>query len=244
MRSGTGFEHRLTLAAPVLTAVALLVLALASFSSSAAGDSAPATTSALLPAPPGATKAQTANLYVLAGNPAPTRIHAFTAAATGRLTITSPEGIAAPTSASGICTQDNPNQVSCTPGSILAIVGDLQAGADVVTADPALTVRIGTSLAGPDSPMIGGGGRDLIVGGAEDDLIEGGRGPDTLRGNGGTDVIRGAGGDDKLNGGGSPDALYGGNGADKLNGAGGRDLCVGGPARDRGRSCSVSKTIP
>ena len=243
MRSGTGIDHRLTLAAALL-AVGLLA-AFASPGAAADGTPPPATTSALAPVPAGgASKAQTTSLFVLTGSAAPTRIHAFTAADTGRLTLTSPEGISAPSSPSGACKQDNPNQVSCAPGAIAAIVGDLQAGADHVTTDPALTVAIGIRLSGPDSPLVGGDGPDLIVAGDADDLIDARRGADSVRGNGGTDLIRGGGGDDGLNGGGSPDALYGGGGADKLNGAAGRDLCVGGPARDRGRSCSVSKTIP
>ena len=248
MRFGTGIDRRLSLMAVAWTALALLVLAAPR--GDAAGPEAggsPATTTAIEPLAAtnqGAAKAQTASLFVLTGSTAPTRLHAFTAADTGRLTLTSPEGIAAPSSAAAICKQDNSTQVSCNAGAVVAIVGDLQAGADTVTTDPALTVAIGIRIAGPDRPLVGGGGRDRLLGAAANDLIEGGPGPDSLQGNGGTDILRGGGGDDGVNGGGSPDALYGGSGADRLNGAPGRDLCVGGPAKDRGRSCDVSKTIP
>ena len=248
MRPGTGIDPRPALAAFIAAATVLLALALSAPRSTAAdqgGGEGPGTTSELQPLDGrGATAAQTANLFVLSGSPAPTRIHVFIAADTGRLTLTSPEGIAAPGSPPGACKQDNSTQVSCNPGVVAAIVGDLQAGADHVTADPALTVGIGIRIAGPDRPLIGAGGADLVVGGAADDLVDAGPGPDSVRGNGGTDVLRGGGGEDGINGGGSPDGIYGGGGKDKLNGGAGRDLCVGGGGRDRGRSCTVSKAIP
>jgi Ca2+-binding RTX toxin-like protein len=193
--------------------------------------------------PEGASASAAITVFTIDGTPFPTRIDAFIGDS-GRLTLVSPEGITAPSSPSGICTQDSTTQVSCNPGAIGAIAGDLEGGSDTFTADPALTVAVGMEAAGVDNPLIGGGGRDRIIGGAASDLIHGGPNADSIEGNGATDVLRGEAGRDDLSGGASPDALFGGAGPDKLNGGGGRDLCSGGGGVDAGKSCNVRKGIP
>ena len=193
--------------------------------------------------PEGASASAAITVFTVDGTPFPTRIDVFIGDS-GRLTLVSPEGITAPTSPTGICTQDTPTQVSCNPGVIGAIAGDLEGGSDTFTADPTLTVAIGMEAAGVDNPLLGSGGRDRIIGGAASDLIHGGPNADSIEGNGGTDVLRGEAGRDDLSGGAAPDALFGGAGPDKLNGGAGRDLCSGGGGVDAAKSCTVRKNIP
>ena len=222
---------------------ALLAFVVIVFAPSAAAASKAATTTSLEPARPGASAAATVNYFTITGTAFPTRINAYMDLS-GRLTLVSPEGITAPSAPAGVCTQDSPTQVSCAPGSVSAIKGDLGGGADSFTTDPALAIAIGLALPGPDSALLGGGGRDRLIGAAEGDLIEGGPGPDSLDGSGSDDILRGGAGRDGLNGGAGPDVLYGDSGADKLNGGGGANLCVGGLGTDVARSCLQSKGIP
>ncbi|MGZ5330213.1 MAG: calcium-binding protein [Solirubrobacterales bacterium] len=191
----------------------------------------------------GAVAAESLTVFTIAGTPAPGRINAF-AGPSGRLTLVSPEGIVEPDGPSTQCIQDSATQVSCEPGYVDVIAGDLLGGADVFTAAPSLATGIGIDLVGPDRPLSGGPGRDQINGGSGADLLEGGAGPDVLFGAGLTDVLRGGAGKDELRGGGAPDALLGGGGNDRLDGGGGRDSCNGGGGVDRGFSCTASRKIP
>ena len=234
-RPGTGRGVRASL-------LALLALAAAA----APAQAAPGHTSSLAAAvAPGwaSSSAETKTIFNLTGTNFPGRVNAFVGPS-GRLTVVSPEGIVEPDGPSPQCTQDSATQVSCEPGYVDVLAGDLRGGADVFTAAPSLSVGIGIDLVGPDRPLSGGAGRDQITGGSGNDLIEGGAGADVLVGAGLTDVLRGGAGSDVLRGGGAPDLLLGGRGPDTLNGGGGRDGCNGGPARDRASSCTVLKGIP
>jgi len=224
--------------------VALLATATAALTPAAATASTAATTTSLETVRThGASASAAISYFTITGTAFPTRINAYLDGA-GRLTLVSPEGITAPSSPTGVCSQDSPAQVSCNPGAVTAIKGDLLGGADTFTASPTLTLAIGLKVTGPDSPLVGGGGRDLLIGGAEGDLIGGGPGPDTIDGLGGDDVLHGGAGKDDLDGGPGPDALFGDGGADKLIGGAARDLCVGGAGIDIGRSCLVRRGIP
>jgi Ca2+-binding RTX toxin-like protein len=150
-----------------------------------------------------------------------------------RLTLTAPEGLGDPDGSGANCSLDNAKpgqstaqQVSCAPGYIGAIVGDLGGGSDTFDADPSLGVMVGAVIDGQRRPLAGGPGRDRLVGGGASDLLDGGPGPDTLIGAGGRDL------------------LIGGTGHDKLIGGAGRDLCRGGGGRDSGKSCELSSSIP
>lgn len=190
-----------------------------------------------------AAAAESTTIFTVTGTALPGRINAFSGPS-GRLTLVSPEGIVEPDGPSPQCTQDSATQVSCEPGYVDVIAGDLKAGADIFTAAPSLTTGIGADLIGPDRPLTGGAGRDRINGGSGRDLLEGGAGGDVLIGAGLSDVLRGGAGKDDLRGGGAPDALFGGGGADRLHGGRGRDQCDGGGGRDQGISCTGSKQIP
>jgi Ca2+-binding RTX toxin-like protein len=191
----------------------------------------------------GATTADSFTIFTVTGTASPGRISVYVGPS-GRLTLVSPEGIAEPDGDAPECTQDTPTQVSCLPGFIDVVAGDLKAGADTFIAAPTIPTMIGADLVGPDSPLSGGGGRDRITGGLGNDLLDGGAGPDFLSGGGGSDVLRGGFGRDNLMGGAAPDALFGGSGADKLNGGAARDLCNGGGGPDLGISCDNAKKIP
>lgn len=210
----------------------------------AGAQAAPGHTTSLAPAAGrAAAAAESTTIFTVTGTALPGRINAFTGPS-GRLTLVSPEGIVEPDGPSPLCTQDSATQVSCEPGYVDVIAGDLKAGADIFTAAPSLTTAIGADLIETDTPLTGGAGRDRINGGSGRDLLEGGGGPDVLVGAGLSDVLRGGAGKDDLRGGGAPDALFGGGGADRLHGGRGRDQCDGGGGRDRGISCTGSKQIP
>ena len=149
--------------------------------------------------------------------------------------LTAPEGLGDPDGSGSACALDNAKpgestapQVSCAPGYIGAIVGDLGRGSDTFDADPGLPVMIGAVIDGQPRPLEGGPGRDRLVGGAMADLLEGDGGADSLAGGGGQDRMIGGPGADNLSGGGAADWLVGGGGPDKLSGGGGKDLCKGG----------------
>ena len=226
--------------------LALLTLGfLAAGPSAATAEERGATTSSLdRAAPTGAAAAASIDIFTLSGAPQPNRIAAHLDPASGRLVLTSPEGIMAPASPGGECRQDASTQVSCAPGFIDVIAGDLGGGADAFSADRGLPVAIGYGLPGADRPLLGGGGRDRLFGGGGDDLILAGGGADVVNGGGGSDVLRGERGADKVKGAGAPDLVSGGGGNDRLNGGGGRDRCLGGRGRDSGRSCAERKGIP
>ena len=74
------------------------------------------------------------------------RISVFTPP-TGRLALTAPEGLGDPDGSGSACSLDNAKpgestaqEVSCVPGYIGAIVGDLGGGNDTFDADPSLPV--------------------------------------------------------------------------------------------------------
>jgi hypothetical protein len=170
---------------------------------------------------------------------------------TGRLVLSAPEGLGDPDGSGTSCSLDNAGpgqqtaqQVSCEPGYIGAIVGDLGGGSDVFAADPGLGIYIGAVVDGQRRPMAGGPGRDRIVGGAASDLLDGGSGQDTIVGGAGGDVLVGGPGADKLVGKAGTDTLNGLAGPDRLNGGPGRDLCRGGAGQDRAKHCEVTRTIP
>jgi Ca2+-binding RTX toxin-like protein len=183
------------------------------------------------------------NIFVLNGTPTANTINVFVDAAS-RLVVTSPEGIVAPAGEASQCVQDSPTQVSCAPGYIGAIAGDLGSGSDTFTAQWTLQALIGISLVTEERPLAGGPGNDRIVGGLGGDLVTGGPGQDTLLGFGGGDLIRGESGRDTLSGGGSSDNLMGGSGDDKLQGGASRDLCNGGGGVDTAKSCNVTRKVP
>src|SRR5262245_57925603 len=168
------------------------------------------------------------------------RINAFIGA-TGRLTLTAPEGLGDPDGAGPYCALDNAKagessatEVSCEPGYIGALVGDLGAGADTFDADPGLTVMVGAVIDGQQRPLYGGSGRDRLVGGLAADFLDGGGAGDSVFGAGGQDLLVGGSGPDNLGGGAANDVLLAGGGADKLGGGAGRDLCRGAGGMDRG----------
>ena len=178
------------------------------------------------------------------------RISAFTGS-TGRLTLTAPEGLGDPDGSGTACALDNAKpgeataqEVSCAPGYIGAIVGDLGRGGDTFDADPSFPVMIGAVIDGQPRPLEGGRGRDRLVGGAMADLLEGDGGRDSLAGGGGQDKLIGGPGSDNLSGGGAADWLLGGSGADKLSGGRGKDACRGAGGFDTGKSCESARGIP
>src|SRR5215204_7476888 len=171
------------------------------------------------------------------------RISAFTGP-TGRLTITAPEGLGDPDGSGTACALDNAKpgestaqEVSCAPGYIGAIAGDLGRGGDTFDADPSFQVMIGALIDGQARPLEGGPGRDRLVGGTMADLIEGDGSSDSLAGGGGQDELMGGPGADNLSGGSAADWLSGGGGPDKLGGGGGRDHCLGAGGFAVAKSC-------
>jgi Ca2+-binding RTX toxin-like protein len=178
------------------------------------------------------------------------RISAFIGP-TGRLTLTAPEGLGDPDGSGSACSLDSAKpgestaqQVSCAPGYIGAIVGDLNRGSDTFDADPALPVMIGALIDGQHRPLSGGPGRDRLVGGMFGDLLDGGGGPDSVAGGGGSDQLVGGPGADNMSGGAGNDLLFGGGGPDRLSGGGGRDLCRGAGGLDAAKGCETSRSIP
>lgn len=182
-------------------------------------------------------------IFVIEGTPAVNRIYASNDA-TGRLVLSSPDGIVEPDGAAPECTQDTPTQVSCIPGYIGAIAGDLGSGKDVFEAAATLATPIGLSLVSDERPLAGGAGKDRIVGGIAGDLLTGGSGNDTVLGLGGGDLIRGEAGRDYLAGGGAPDVILGGSGPDRLDGGRAKDFCHGGGGVDTAKACNVTRRIP
>jgi hypothetical protein len=169
----------------------------------------------------------------------------------GRLTLTAPEGLGDPDGSGLACTLDNakPGQptaqeVSCAPGYIGAIVGDLGRGNDTFDADPGLPMMIGAVIDGQARPLSGGPGRDRLVGGALPDLLNGAGGPDSIAGVFGADLVIGGPGADNLSGGAAGDTLLGGGGPDKLSGGTGRDLCRGAGGFDSAKGCETARGIP
>jgi hypothetical protein len=170
---------------------------------------------------------------------------------TGRLTLTAPEGLGDPDGNGAACALDNAKpsestaqEVSCAPGFIGAIVGNLGRGSDTFDADPAFPVMIGGVIDGQARPLEGGPGRDRLIGGADGDLLLGAGGADSMAGGGGQDQLLGGSGADNLSGGPAADWLAGGGGADKLVGGGSRDTCRGSGGFDTAKSCETARGIP
>jgi hypothetical protein len=199
----------------------------------------------------GATTATTMNVLTLNDyRGIDNRISLFTGP-TGRLVLTAPEGLGDPDASGAACALDNAKsgestaqEVSCAPGYIGAIVGDLGRGSDTVDADPSLPVMIGAVIDGEVRPLEGGPGRDRLVGGAVADLLEGEGGSDSMAGGGGQDHLSGGPGADNLSGGAASDWLSGGGGPDKLSGGGGRDVCRGAGGLDTQKNCETARGIP
>jgi hypothetical protein len=188
--------------------------------------------------------AATANVLTLSSTDINNRITAFTAP-DGRLTLSSPEGFNnPPPSPSGQCVQDSPTQVSCNPGYITVILGDLGGGDDSFDGTGLIDVRTGDLAGGVRRPLSGGTGNDRIIGSGGPDVLDGAGGADALIGGGGEDILTGAAGRDRLTGGAAPDALYGGGGRDKLNAGAAKDGCSGGGGRDSAKSCEFLKSVP
>jgi Ca2+-binding RTX toxin-like protein len=179
------------------------------------------------------------------------RITVFVAPS-GRLTLIAPEGLADPDGPAGTnCTLDNAQagatmatQMSCAPGYVQVIVGELGGGNDTFSGSPDLTIPIGAVVDGTRRPLSGGIGIDRIVSGTAADLLDGGANPDSLLGNQGEDLLSGGAAKDKLSGGPGGDSLFGGGAADKLNGGPARDLCDGGAGRDSGNACEILQALP
>jgi Ca2+-binding RTX toxin-like protein len=176
------------------------------------------------------------------------RISVFTAPS-ARLTLTAPEGLGDPDGSGSACMLDNAKagestaqQVSCAPGYIGAIVGDLGGGGDTLDADPSLSVMVGDPI--DQRPLSGGPGRDRLVGGALGDLLEGAGGADSIAGGNGADLLIGGPGADNVSGGAASDNLLGGGGPDKLSGGAGRDLCRGAGGFDSAKGCETARGIP
>lgn len=220
------------------------VLALAPPAPAAPAGKAATKTSISSPRPAGfAVAADAPIVFTIEGTEFPGRITAVIGPA-GRLTLVSPEGIMAPVTPTGECTQDTTTQVSCLPDYVDVIAGDLKGGADTFTAGSEVRVLVGNSAPGLESPLLGGAGSDRITGGALTDTIDGGAGADTITGNDSSDLLRGGPGRDQFLGGLGADALFGGRGADSLDGGPGRDLCVGGAGRDAATDCFAVKNVP
>jgi hypothetical protein len=185
-----------------------------------------------------------ANVLTLSSPAINNRITAFTAPS-GRLTLSSPEGFNnPPPSPSGECVQDSPTEVSCNPGYITVILGDLGGGDDSFDGTGLIDVRIGDFAGGVRRPLSGGTGNDRIIGSGGPDVMDGAVGVDALIGGAGEDILTGAAGRDRLSGGASPDVLYGGRGRDKLNAGAAKDGCSGGGGRDSAKSCEFLKSVP
>jgi hypothetical protein len=196
--------------------------------------------------PPGsrARAAAPVNVLTLSSTEVNNRITAFTAPS-GRLTLSSPEGFNnPPPSPSGECVQDSPTEVSCNPGYITVILGDLGGGDDSFDGTGLIDVRIGDFAGGVRRPLSGGTGNDRIIGSGGPDVLDGAVGVDALIGGAGEDILTGAAGRDRLSGGASPDVLYGGRGRDKLNAGAAKDGCSGGGGRDSAKSCEFLKSVP
>ena len=170
---------------------------------------------------------------------------------TGRLVLTAPEGLGDPDLSGSNCGLDNASptdtsaqEVSCAPGYIGAITGDLGRGTDTFNADPGLPVYVGAVIDGIRMPLAGGPGRDRLVGGAAPDLLDGGHGVDSIVGGAGVDLLIGGPGNDNLSGGAGSDTLLGLGGNDRLSGGAGRDLCRGGGGFDAAKSCETARGIP
>ncbi|MFL5895568.1 MAG: hypothetical protein ACJ76Z_10730 [Thermoleophilaceae bacterium] len=119
------------------------------------------------------------------------------------------------------CTQDTPNQVTCTtaPGMpIIAVLGD--------------QIDRAVSRTSRSAQFFGEAGNDRLAGASGRDLIDGGEGDDIATGGGQRDIVRGGPGNDQVYGGGSSDVVEGGDGNDLVVGGNGNDSVSGGAGDD------------
>lgn len=215
-------------------ALVLCVLALAALAVPAAASARPGLSAAVWTVH-GHGASASASINVLTLNDqgrVDNRISAFIGS-DGRLVLSAPEGLGDPDGSGANCRLDNAKggetsatQVSCAPGYIGAIAGDLGGGSDTFAADSALPVMVGAVVDGRLRPLFGGPGRDRLIGGAQPDVLVGGGGPDS---------VVGGGGNDRLSGSAGPDRLVGGSG---------KDTCRGGGGTDAAKSCEVIRGIP
>lgn len=103
------------------------------------------------------------------------------------------------------------------------------AGPDLILGFQGDDVIVGN---GGEDEILGGGGEDMITGGADRDIIEGGADNDMLFGLGGNDTIEGGGGDDKIDAGEGNDIVRAGHGNDTVYGNTGTDLLRGEDGND------------
>src|SRR5918994_581732 len=134
-----------------------------------------------------------------------------------RLVFRSPQGVRVPVGPDGTpdpeCTLHSPTVMSCAPGHVVAVVGNMGGGTDRFVAARKVRVLIGAVVRGRLTPWSGGPGRDRLTSGGGADALDGGPGHDLLAGRGSADLLRG------------------GKGRDRLLGGGGRDVLLGGPRR-------------
>jgi hypothetical protein len=165
-----------------------------------------------------------------------------------RLAFSSPQGVRVPILPDGTpdpeCTLHSPTLMSCAPGHVAAVVGNMGGGRDRFVAARRVRVLFGAVVRGRLTPWSGGPGGDRLTSGRGADALDGGPGHDLLAGRGSPDLLRGGKGRDRLLGALGRDVLLGGPGRDRLNGGAGRDFCHGGPGRDRGRRCALTRGIP
>ncbi|MSO40468.1 MAG: hypothetical protein EXQ70_00950 [Solirubrobacterales bacterium] len=215
-----------------VAATALLVL-LAAGTSNAVGPDGPAATLSLRALGGEGRAAGTSAGYALIvnGNPGvANRVKAWSDS-TGRLYVSdSAGGIDPPTLGAGVpdpeCQDEGEAAISCSPGHIGTIYGDLGDLGDRFTAAAGLATPVGVVISGAPRFLDGGRGTDRLLGGGSGDQLRGGPGADT---------VKGAGGDDTLLGGAGPDLLQGGTGD---------DFCNGGSRRDRAKGCETRRRLP
>ena len=135
-------------------------------------------------------------------------------------------------------------QMSCAPGYVQMIVGELAGGNDTFSGSPDLTIPIGAIVAGQRRPLSGGEGTDRIVSGTAADLLDGGADPDSLLGNQGEDLLERGGRQGQAERGSRWRQPLRRGAADKLIGGAARDLCDGGAARDSGKACEILQAVP
>jgi Ca2+-binding RTX toxin-like protein len=159
------------------------------------------------------------------------------------------------------CTQDAPNQVTCSVAALpagsniptwtgvfvfladgndtLNVTGSLDAlsiGASGGDGNDNMSAGVGFANAyngnAGDDTLTGGRFGDDLEGDAGNDVINGGQGGDFLLGGFGNDNVQGEGGADFVSGGGNEDTVGGGAGGDTVNGDDGNDLVNGGDGDD------------
>jgi Ca2+-binding RTX toxin-like protein len=119
------------------------------------------------------------------------------------------------------CTQDTPNQATCTTANGRPIIANLADQNDRAVSRTSRSVQFFGE--GGNDRLAGASGRDTVDGGDGDDILTGGSGRDTIRGGPGNDQLFGNSGNDSLSGADGTDLLDGGAGNDGENGGAGND---------------------